>query len=357
MNFADDVEPWLGDEVGVFVRSFEADPPTGVTPDFAAMVEVDDADAARGFLQRLADADPAQEQERSYEGTDYLASPSGDFAAGVVDDYALVVGTEMSFKLAVDAAGGESLSESEEYTSRADELPDDPLATAFFEPAALVAAAEEAGGVPPRATKAVEPLLAGALSQPVEVTLSATDDSASIDLAASSESAEDVGTGSVLLDGLPADSWFAAAIPDLGPTLQRTVDQLSKGGLPGAGMLERQIRETTGIDLRADLLSWLGDAALFVQGTAPPAFSAGLIAQTSDPQAPRSLLNATQSLVEHGSGLRSTGPPEGAEYGFSIGLPGLGWRRRGRGRRRRARGRGGDHGLPGPEAQPHARHR
>ena len=86
------------------------------------------------------------------------------------------------------------------------------------------------------------------------MTLSATDDSASIDLAASSESAEDVGTGSVLLDGLPADSWFAAAIPDLGPTLQRTVDQLSKGGLPGAGMLERQIRETTGIDLRADLL-------------------------------------------------------------------------------------------------------
>ena len=60
------------------------------------------------------------------------------------------------------------------------------------------------------------------------MTLSATDDSASIDLAASSESAEDVGTGSVLLDGLPADSWFAAAIPDLGPTLQRTVDQLSK---------------------------------------------------------------------------------------------------------------------------------
>jgi len=324
VNFAEDVEPWLGDEVGVFVRSFEADPTTGVTPDFAAMVEVDDADAARGFLQRLADADPAQEPERSYEGTDYLASPSGDFAAGVVNDYALVVGTEMSFKLAVDAAGGESLSESEEYTSRADELPDDPLATAFFEPAALVAAAEEAGGVPPRATKAVEPLLAGALSQPVEVTLSATDDSASIDLAASSESAEDVGTGSVLLDGLPADSWFAAAIPDLGPTLQRTVDELSKGGLPGAGMLERQIRETTGIDLRADLLSWLGDAALFVQGTAPPAFSAGLIAQTSDPQAPRSLLNDAQSLVERGSGLRSTGPPEGAEYGFSIGLPGLG---------------------------------
>ena len=153
MSFADDIEPWLGDEVAVFVRSFEADRATGVTPDFAAMVEVDDADAARGFLQRLADADPAQEEERSYDGTDYLASPSGDFAAGVVNDYALVVGTEMSFKLAVDAAGGRVAPESEEYTSRTDELPDDPLATAFFEPAALVVAAEEPGDVPARARR------------------------------------------------------------------------------------------------------------------------------------------------------------------------------------------------------------
>jgi hypothetical protein len=324
VNFADDVEPWLGDEVAVFVRSFETDPAPGVTPDFAAMVEVDDVDAAGDFLQRLTDADPAQEVERSYDGTDYLASPSGDFAAGVVDGYALVVGTEMSFKLAVDAADGESLSESEEYTSRTDELADDPLATAFFEPAALVAAAEEAGGVAPREAKAVEPLLAGALSQPVAATLSATEDSASIDLAASTESTEDVGTGSALLDGLPADSWFAAAIPDLGPTLQRTVDRLSKGGLPGTGMLERRIRATTGIDLRADLLTWLGDAAVFVQGTAQPAFSAGLIAQTSDRDAPRRLLDAVRVLVERESGLRSSGPPQGADSGFSVGLPGLG---------------------------------
>ena len=110
--------------------------------------------------------------------------------------------------------------------------------------------------------KAVEPLLAGALSQPVAVDALGDRDSASIDIAASTESAEDVGTGSVLLDGLPADSWFAAAIPDLGPTLQRTFDQLSKGGLPGAGHARApDPARRPGIDLRADLLSWLGDAA------------------------------------------------------------------------------------------------
>ena len=39
----------------VFVRSFESDGGSSLTPDFAAMVDVDDADAARDFLERMVD--------------------------------------------------------------------------------------------------------------------------------------------------------------------------------------------------------------------------------------------------------------------------------------------------------------
>jgi hypothetical protein len=95
-------------------------------------------------------------------------------------------------------------------------------------------------------------------------------------------------------------------------------------GLPGAGEIERQVRRATGLDLNDDVFGWLGDAAAFVEGTAAPGFSAGLIAETSDPEAPRQALEALQRLAERDSGLRSSGPPEGAEYGFSIGVPGIG---------------------------------
>ena len=127
-----------------------------------------------------------------------------------------------------------------------------------------------------------------------------------------------------LLTDLPGGSWFALAVADLGPMLERNLDQLSSSGLPGAGEIERQVRERTGLDLGDDVFSWLDDAAAFVQGTGAPGFSAGLIAQTSDPEAPRALLEALQKLAEQSSGFPSSGPPEGAESGFSIGIPGIG---------------------------------
>ena len=171
-TYADDVEPWLSGQAAVFVRSFESDGGSSVTPDFAAMVGVEDPEAASDFLQRLVDEDPAPDEQREYEGTDYYVSGSQGFAAGVVDESALVFGTEMSFKVAVDASQGESLAESEEYSDRVDELPEDPLATAFFEPAGLVAALEGASDMDPGQAHALEPLLGGALSQPVAAALS-----------------------------------------------------------------------------------------------------------------------------------------------------------------------------------------
>jgi hypothetical protein len=55
-----------------------------------------------------------------------------------------------------------------------------------------------------------------------------------------------------------------------------------------------------------------------------PGFRAGLIAKTTDPEAPSALLESLQAIAEQNSGLSSSGPPEGAESGFSIGIPAIG---------------------------------
>ncbi|MFI5122947.1 MAG: DUF3352 domain-containing protein [Vicinamibacteria bacterium] len=322
VTYAEDIEPWLGDHAAFFVSSFEMGADGGST-DAAGIVEVDDAAAAREFIPQGFGED-AEPEQRSYAGADYYFDPEGERAVGVIDDEVLVVGTETAFKVAVDASQGESLAESEEYTDRVDALPDDPLGSIFFEPAAAVQAAIASEGLDPDQARLIKPLLGGPLSQPVAVTLTADSDSAAIDIATTIDGGDDLSSESSLLTDLPAGSWFAAAVPNLGPTLERTLDQLSSSGRPGAGMLERQVREAVGIDLSDDVFSWLGDAAVFVEGTAAPAFSAGLIAQTSDPEAPRALVDALQALAEQQSGLPSSGPPEGADYGFSIGLPGVG---------------------------------
>lgn len=324
LTYADDVEPWLGDRAAIFVRSFEdTEVPAGA--DAAILAEVADADAAREFVAKAFEPDPQAERTRSYRGTEYqYSNESGGTAVGVIDDSALAVGTETAFKVAVDASDGESLAASEEYVDRVEPLPDDPLATLFIEPGTAIEAAIASEGVAPGEGRMVESLLPDLISQPIAATLTATTESATVDLAAMLAGGARVTTESPLLDGLPGGSWFAAAVPELGPTLERTVDRLSTSGLPGARRLERQIRTETGLDLGSDVLDWLGDAAAFVQGTGVPGFSAGLIAETSDPESPRALLDAVRRIAERDSGLRSVGPPEGAEYGFSIGLPGLG---------------------------------
>ncbi len=143
-----------------------------------------------------------------------------------------------------------------------------------------------------------KPLLGGPLSEPIAAALTAEPDAASIDVAATIDSDAPASTESSLLEGLPGGSWFAAALPDLGPTLERNLDQVSNSGLPGAGQIEAQVEQETGLDLATDLFAWLGDAAVFVEGTGAPGFSLGLIAQTSDPEGPRKLLDVVGRIVE-----------------------------------------------------------
>jgi Protein of unknown function (DUF3352) len=324
VNYADDIEPWLGDHAAVFVRSFEMSS-SGDISDFAAMAEITDAGAAQDFIKTAFEADAtASPDPRTYEGVDYLYDATSKEAAGVVGDSAVVVGSEDSFKVAVDASQGESLAESEDYKSHEAALPDNALATAFFEPATFVEAAIASGSVDPSAVQALKPLLGGPLSEPVAASLTAESDSASIDVAASVDSDAPDSTESSLLENLPGGSWFAAALPDLGPTLERNLDQISSSGLPGAGQIEGQVEQATGLDLGPDVFSWLGDVAGFVEGTGAPGISLGVIAQTSDPDGPRKLLDTLERLAEKDSGTQSTGPPQGADYGFSFGLPSVG---------------------------------
>ena len=112
------------------------------------MAEVEDVDAADDFLQSMIEQDPAEEEQRTYEDTEYYVV-DGSLSVGIIDESAFVFGSETGLMLAVDAAAGESLAESDEYTERLDELPDDPLASLFVEPAAAIEASIASGDVEP----------------------------------------------------------------------------------------------------------------------------------------------------------------------------------------------------------------
>jgi hypothetical protein len=319
LTYEDDIEPWLGDRLAFFVRSFEGN---GAEPDGAALIEVGDADAAQDFIDRAAEADPEfPGTESSYRGNDYLLD-EGDFAVGLVDDV-LVAGTEEAFKVVVDAGDGESLAESEDYQQRNDPLDEDALGFVYLDLTAAVEGAVAAGTVDPQDARLAQRLLSGPFAEAFTLSVSATEDSATVD-AVTAVDGVDAALSGDMLDGLPAGSWLAAAVPDLGPMLQRWVDEIAHSGLPGAGSFEDQVEAESGLNLSRDVFDWLGGAAVFVRGTEVPGLAAGLIAETSTPQGPRKLVELVQEIAEADSGLRSAAPPEGTDYGFSLGLPGLG---------------------------------
>ena len=74
LTYEDDIEPWLGEQAGVFFETFTED------ADGAAVVATTDPQAARAGDREGGAADEEPERRRSYEGVDYLLDRGGTAA-------------------------------------------------------------------------------------------------------------------------------------------------------------------------------------------------------------------------------------------------------------------------------------
>ena len=78
----------------------------------------------------------------------------------------------------------------------------------------------------------------------------------------------------------------------------------------------------TGLDLEEDVLSWMGDAGLFVRGTNMQEVGGGLVVESSDPAKTSTLLETAQRMLVEG-GLQPQPASEGDLEGFSMQAPGM----------------------------------
>ena len=321
LSFAGDVRPWLGGRVGGFV--------TGATEndgDGAVAIATTNDEAARDALEKeLA----GEAEERSYEGSDYLFRGDEDTAAGIVEGF-LVIGTEAGFRAAVDAAGGESLVDSDRFTTAIDRLSSDRLAALYLDIARVLEIAsldEELSGPEGEVTKRILELAGDA---PLAVTLSAESDAIVLDSATTgrpgifASPALGFGEGTELLAELPGDSWFAIGAPELGETASAVLDSL--GSVPGLDResLAAALKAQTGLDLDRDVLGWIGDFAVFARGTDRQSISGGVVLETTDDAASRRALEALEQLVrkeDPGSVVRTS--VGGADDGFALEDPSL----------------------------------
>ena len=313
-DFDEDIDPWLGDTAAFFFTALRAEDPDG-----AAVVAVSDTGAAQEWLSKELrtdndDGSKAKVVERSYKEVDYEVDTNGNTAAAVVEDFA-VLGSEAGLKAAIDAADGSTLAESEDFETAREEVSGDGLAFGYARMSQLFS------GLGPQGAAARQ-VFAG-LGDTVAFALDVEEDAIRVESAAlGSEGGESAGAGE-LLGELPGESWLAAGSADIGGQLEKALGQVSQLGALGGTNVDQvlaQIEQQTGLNVREDLLAWMGDAGIFMTGTSPAELGGALVVQSTDPDATREALPKLERLLSS-AGVQTESLAEGVDEGFTVRVP------------------------------------
>lgn len=311
VNFARDVQPWLGDRVGAAALAF------GARGDKVAVAASRDDGAARSALGRLF----PNAATRSYRGADYRVDSRRGVASAVLDGF-VVLGSENGLKAAIDASKGSSLAESSSLKDARAKVRRERSAFLYVDVAGFLREALGArGGGAAQLAPFVEPISL-ALPKTIAAALDAEPELLRLDSAAFGNGGGfSSGTsGADALAALPGDAWLGLGVGDLGGTVNGFLDRVSaKGGIAGVGLqaLLSQAQQSLGLDVRRDLLGWMGDAGIYAAGSSKADRRAALVIASKDPSATRRAVRALEPLARR-SGDVTPLHAAGVDAGFAV---------------------------------------
>jgi hypothetical protein len=307
LSFARDIDPWLGEQAGIFLESFSDEPPA------AGIVQTTDVDAAQAFID---DGKQQGDEDRSYEGVDYLLDGDSDLAVGIVDDF-LVVGSEKAFKDAVDvAADADSLADRSEFTDAVGNAPADSLADVYVDVGLAIEQSEE--GIDDEALQTFKSIGIDPTDATAVASIVPSSDQVEIDVSSDLGDAEaPSGDVSELIGSLPGDAFAAFGASGFSEQLKEAIDELDSSGIPGE-LPPNRLKSTLkamGFDLDR-IADSLEDAAVFAQGSGEGNLGGALVFTTSSGA-------AAETVANIGVLLRNTGVPgvtavTGEASGFSV---------------------------------------
>jgi hypothetical protein len=313
VDFATEIEPWLGAEGGLFFQEYDGDEFEG----YGVAIESTDTAATQDFIDKQAGSDDDPVEEGSYEGVDYEVESDDGTTIGVIGDFVAFAEDTETFKQMVDASDGESLADDETYAGTVDAAPGDSFADVFIDLGGLI---DQAGGtVDPEARQ----FLDSAGIDPEEATAVASlipgSDQVEIDVS-TDLSGENPPTGdaSQLLGSLPASSFAAFASADFGDRFGEAIDQIDANGIPGEipkGQFESGLKEA-GVDVEKIAAS-IGDLGVFAEGNSESSLGGAAVLEA------KSASEASNTVSNLGLFLRAAGTPGvtaiNAKYsGFSV---------------------------------------
>lgn len=318
LDFEKEVEPWLGERGGLFLREYEGEDFEG----YGAAIQATDEGEASDFVDKQLESGDEEVTDGSYQGVDFKVQED-ETTIGVFGGLVVFAEDEAIFKEMVDASNGDNLGGEAAYTDAVADVPDASAANVYVDIGALI---KEAGseiddetqlfldtvGIEPDEATAVATLVPGSGQVEVDLSTNVSGDN------------PPSGDASELLGSLPATSVAAFASAEFGDRFNEAIDRFDEEGIPGQ-VPPHQLKKTlkqAGVDLE-QIASSIGDVGAYVTGNSERSLGGALVLESDSSE------QAQNTVANLGLFLRSTGTPgitkisEGAT-GFSIRSPELG---------------------------------
>ena len=311
IDFGEEVEPWLGEKAGLFLKEIHGDSEfTG--GGFA--IETSNSGEAEEFLEKLAEQGDEKPEEGEFEGDRYWVQPEDESVVGVIGDYLAYGETKAYFEEMVESSeGDENLGESEKFQKAMEAAPEDGVGRVYVDLGGSIQSVDAE-------TKAFFSLIQ---IEPQHSTLVGTiiPGSEQVELDVSTDigkGAVQSGDASKLLESLPATAVLGFATPDFGKSFAEGIHGFSETGVPGQfepGELEAAL-EQIGINLES-LGENLGDAGGFVEGTGIGNIGGAMVIETKNGAEAKQLIGGI-GLVLQATGTEGVTATNGEITGFSV---------------------------------------
>jgi len=325
-SYAQDVAPWLGSRVGIFV-----DAPSGTNgaassgPAVAVLADSTDSTKAMAFIDKSLRQDSGGQAivTHSYRGISYDSfGSSGREAGGIIKGFA-VFGTAAGVRDAIDtASGGAPLIGNPSYQSSGVANATGALATGYMNLDSLLRVL--AAGASPEAQVFGLSLGQATKVRTVGMTFSATGGSLALDMLSSGASGASGSSGSSTsgvsaahaLAGLPADAWLGLGIGDLHAGLTSSLGANAATEQALFALLDSRLH---GLRIERDILPWVGAAGLFISGDTRSTLGGALVIHSTSPAASKAAVSKIRAALASVRGLavRPASVP-GADAGLSF---------------------------------------
>jgi uncharacterized protein DUF3352 len=312
LDFASEVEPWLGSNAGLAFKRLQ----DGELAEPLIAIATTDPEATEKFVDKQAEGSDEKFRSASYEGIDFKVGGAEDDAIGVVDQFLLIADGEKQFKAAVDASQGDSLADEDQFEETISAASSDSVADVYLDVGGLIDQGKgevdpqarellDSSGINPSEATAVASVLPG--PEQIEIDFSS-------DLNGKTAPA---GDASKLLGSLPAGALAAFAGTDFGAQLKEAIDNLDATGIP-PDVKPNQLKSTlsaAGIDLDK-IADSIEEAAVFAEGTNRDDLGGALVLTTSSTEATKAITSL--GILLRSARVAGVTAVSGQASGFSI---------------------------------------